>query len=71
MNGSMITVEIKADTYFTCLALLRERQQTQPDVRAANAMVDLQAAVLKEVDREIASVAEPNSTPALLRKQAG
>jgi hypothetical protein len=69
MNSSKMTVEIKADTYFTCLGLLRERQQIKPDIRAAEAIVDLHAAALREVDREIAAVTD--APPAFLRKQAG
>lgn len=66
-----MTIQIEPDTYFTCLAALREQHKLQPDRRYMGALSDLHAAALKEVDREIASVAEPPRTPALLRKQAG
>lgn len=66
-----MTIQIQPDTYFTCLAILRERHKAQPDVRVVGAMVDLHQAALKEVDREIDAVREMPITPALLRKQAG
>lgn len=71
MGKSKMTLSIEADTYFTCLAILRERATVTPDRRAATAMVDLQQAALKEVDREIDAVRQPPSMPALVRRQAG
>jgi hypothetical protein len=68
---SMMRVEIEADTYFASLAALREQHKVSPDKRFVAALVDLHAAALKEVDREIAAVADPPYAPALVRKQAG
>jgi hypothetical protein len=67
---SMMRIEIEANTYFTALAVLRERQNIRPDVRVVGALVDLHAAALKEVDRELAAVSEPERVPAFLRRQA-
>jgi hypothetical protein len=68
---SRMNVEIAADTYFVCLAALREQHKAKPDPRYIGALDDLRVAMLKEVDREIAAVAEPPHIPALLRKQIG
>ena len=68
---STMRIEISFDTFATCIAVLREKALMTPDRRATAAMVDLQAAVLREVDREIAAVSDPPYSPALLRKQAG
>lgn len=68
---STMKIEINADTYFASLAALRQLHTIAPDRRYMGALVDLQAAALKEVDREIAAVTDPPHTPALLRKQAG
>lgn len=71
MGKSKMTLSIEADTYFTMLAILRERAKVEPDRRAASAMVDLQQAALREVDREIDALREPPRTPSLVRRQAG
>jgi hypothetical protein len=68
---SKMNIAIEADTYFTVLGILRERQKITPDTRAAAAMVDLHSAALREVDREIDAISEPPRTPAFHRRQAG
>jgi hypothetical protein len=68
---SRMSIVIEADTYFTALAALREQHKIKPDRRNMSALADLHAAALREVDRELASVAEPPQIPALMRRQAG
>ena len=68
---STMTLQIDPETYFTALAALREQHKVQPDRRYMGALNDLRVAMLREVDREIASVTEPPRVPAFLRKQAG